>query len=335
MSFEGLIPDYQSGTRSGEVVFTTGMTGYIESLTDPSYAGQILNFTYPLIGNYGVCSKDFWESEKIYAQGVLVSECAPHFSHFLGNLTLQNFLKAQNVFLLAGVDTRALTKVLRENGTLRGFISDNKQPDLNCLKEMPIFKASRKESTLYGQGKNKKRVIAVDAGMKESMLKYLLKGNIEVLRAPSDYDYTKEEFDGLFLSNGPGDPADYVKEIALLQKAMERKKPIFGVCLGCQLMALAGGGSTYKLKYGHRGQNQPCMDLETQKCYITSQNHGYAIEGKSLDENWKVTHINLNDHSVEGIKHKDLPFFAVQFHPEAHPGPTDTQFLFERFCKLL
>jgi carbamoyl-phosphate synthase small subunit len=313
----------------GEVVFTTGMTGYTESLTDPSYHGQILSFTYPLIGNYGVTDASLWESEKIHAKAVIVSKCAPFYSHFQGQSSLLQWLDKQNIFLLTDVDTRALTKVLRGNGTLRGLISEN--PSMDFFKNSPQVpgKIKREERQFYGKGK--KRILAIDFGMKEGMLQQLLRFPVEVLRVSSDYDYSQEEYDALFLSNGPSDPMEYRQEITFLKKAMERETPIFGVCLGCQLLALACGGNTYKLKYGHRGHNQPCMNLQTKACYITSQNHGYAIDKNSLPEGWEITFKNLNDESVEGIAHKEKPFSAVQFHPEAKPGPTDSHFLFETF----
>lgn len=334
--FEGSSPLWQAGSYSGEVVFTTGMTGYYESLTDPSYAGQILVFTFPLIGNYGIPSEQFWESKKIHAKGVIVSEGATHWSHHAGIYSLYEWLKKQNVALMTGVDTRALTKMLRRQGSILGVIGDQKEEinsitDPNHAPLVPSVSVSQKEIL----GKGKKRVIAVDCGMKESMLRILLGYSLEVVRVPYNYDYSEEEFDGVFLSNGPGDPLECQETIAVLRKVMAREKPIYGVCLGSQMLALAAGGQTYKLKFGHRGQNQPCMDLETGRCYITSQNHGYAVDETTLPSDWKVTFRNLNDGSVEGIAHKTLPFYSVQFHPEACPGPTDTRWFFERFYTCL
>lgn len=320
---------------SGEVVFSTGMTGYPESLTDPSYAGQILVFTYPLIGNYGIAPIEHWESKKIQALGCIVSENAPHYSHYLAEHSFSKWLKEQNIPLMYGVDTRALTKTLRNNGTMLGTISESKanvtfdDPNLRHL----VAEVSIREKRAFGKGK--KRVIAVDCGMKESLMRHLLAYPIEVIRVPFDYDYSEEEFDGVFLSNGPGDPQKCTETIEILKKAFGRKKPIFGVCLGSQLMALASNARTMRLKFGHRGHNQPCMDVTTGKCYITSQNHGYAVDEKSLPSDWEVLFKNINDGSIEGISHKSLPFFAVQFHPEAKPGPTDTRFLFERFYQCL
>jgi carbamoyl-phosphate synthase small subunit len=333
--FEGRIPDGQKGFFRGEVVFTTGMCGYMESLTDPSFAGQILVFTYPLLGNYGVAAPSFWESKKAHVAGVVVNVSCENWSHHSGLLSLKEWLQKENVPLLTEVDTRALTKILRSKGTLLGAIADQKE----CLhfydpnQEHLVEKVSVCDKTVYGKGG--KRIIAVDCGMKESMLRFLSKYPVEIIRVPHDYDYAEEPFDGVFLSNGPGDPLRCTKTIEILQKAMKKQKPIFGVCLGAQMLGLAAGAKTYKLPFGHRGQNQPCIDLETRRCYITSQNHGYAIDEKTLSAEWKVTFRNLNDGSVEGIAHKTLPFYSVQFHPEAAPGPTDTQWFFERFWKCL
>lgn len=320
---------------TGEVVFTTGMTGYLESLTDPSYAGQILTFTFPLIGNYGVADASYWESKKIHASAVIVSESAPHFSHYLAQSSLVSWLEKQNIPLFFGVDTRQLTKMLRASGTMVGTISsDAKTASLNFNEKQHLVSlVSILEKKMYGSGK--KRIIAVDCGMKESMIRHLSSFPIEIERVPFDYDYSQEMFDGIFLSNGPGDPEMCVETIAVLKKAMRRQKPIFGVCLGSQLLGLAAGGKTIKLKFGHRGQNQPCIEVKSGKCFITSQNHGFAVDATSLPDDWEVTFRNLNDDSVEGIQHKTLPFFAVQFHPEAQPGPTDTRFLFERFYQCL
>lgn len=333
--FEGKMPVWQQHlTFQGEVVFTTGMCGYTESLTDPSFAGQILVFTYPSIGNYGVTSSALWESTKMHVAGVIVNESCDNWSHHAGLCSLREWLQKENIPLLTEVDTRELTKIIRSSGTLRGVIASESTTRL-CHSSSPhlVKTVSTKEKILYGKGI--KRVIAVDCGMKESMVRSLASYPIEVLRVPHDYDYSEEAFDGVFLSNGPGDPTDCVQTIAVLKKAMQKKKPIFGVCLGSQLLALASGAQTYKLTFGHRGQNQPCIDVETKKCYITSQNHGYAVDEKTLSPDWKVTFRNLNDGSVEGIAHIQLPFYSVQFHPEASPGPTDTKWFFERFWTCL
>lgn len=336
LNFEGFCPEWQQNFFSGEVVFTTGMTGYFESLTDPSFAGQILVFTFPLIGNYGVPGVEFWESKKIHAAGVVISESCLNWSHHAGLMSLLEWLKLQRVPLISNVDTRAITKILREKGCLLGAIShQNNQPLLlkdpnleHLVKQVSIQKTQK-------SGTGLKKIIAVDCGMKESMMRFLSKYPIEITRVPYNFDYTDLDYDGVFLSNGPGDPIRCEETIAILKKAMKKEKPIFGVCLGSQMMALAAGAKTYKLRYGHRGQNQPCMELESGKCFITSQNHGFAVDEETLPKEWKVMFKNLNDGSVEGIVHRELPFFSVQFHPEACPGPTDTRWLFERFYQCL
>jgi carbamoyl-phosphate synthase small subunit len=333
--FEGRRPDWQKGVFYGEVVFTTGMCGYMESLTDPSFAGQILVFTYPLIGNYGIASQAVWESKKPHVAGVVVNESCENWSHHSGLSSLKEWLEKEKIPLLAEVDTRALAKILRSKGTMLGAIAEKDAPSqfVDPNSEHLVKRVSICDKALYGSGT--KRVIAVDCGMKESMLRFLSKYPIEIVRVPHDYDYTEEPFDGVFLSNGPGDPMRCTKTIAILQKAMLKQKPIFGVCLGSQMLGLAAGAKTYKLPFGHRGQNQPCIDLDTKRCYITSQNHGYAIDERTLHSDWRVTFRNLNDGSVEGIAHRHLPFYSVQFHPEASPGPTDTQWFFDRFWQCL
>ncbi len=330
-SFDGLAPVWQDSTYAGEVVFNTGMTGYVESLTDPSYANQILVFTYPMIGNYGVQPEDA-ESDKIQVSGVIISDIARQGSHTKSVSSLPEWLSSQNIPLLTGVDTRALTKHLRAQGTMLGAISD-KPVAAKVLSLAPRF-VSVSRPILY-QKQHAKKIILVDCGAKANILRSLLKLPVQVQRVPYDYDYTKQAYDGVVISNGPGDPTDYQPTIAITRKALANQKPVMGICLGNQIMALAAGAKTYKLAYGHRGHNQPCLDLETGRCYITSQNHGYAIDEKSLPQGWLVSFRNLNDKSVEGISHRSKPFFSVQFHPEACPGPTDTQWLFERFRQLI
>lgn len=333
--FLGYSPKEQGDAFIGEVVFTTGMTGYIEALTDPSFAGQILIFTYPLIGNYGVPENCDWESAKIHVSGVVIGHLSQHYSHRKATSSLASWLQEQNIPLITDVDTRALTKELRSKGTMFGTIAPKGHKALtseNSLKAI-VAKVTVPNVQLYKEGQ--KRIVVVDCGIKENILRSLSHSSHALVRVPYDYDYTKEPFDALFISNGPGDPADCVKTIEILKRALLLKKPTFGICLGAQLLALAGGAKTYKLPFGHRGQNQPCIDLASKRCYMTSQNHGYAIESESLSEDWKVTFKNLNDGSVEGIAHKTLPFFAVQFHPEAAPGPTDTLWLFDQFIKCI
>lgn len=335
MIFSGMSPEWQKGTFDGEVVFTTGMTGYDAALTDPSYYGQILVFTYPLLGNYGVPDNTHWESDRIYASGVVVGEACLQWSHAKSIQSFLHWLHRQNTPVIVGLDTRQLTKVLREAGAMHGAITSTKQKTLSLKPNMTALpaKVSISEKIVYGKGS--KKVIIVDCGMKLNILRLLLKYNFTIHRVPYNYDYSQEHFDGLFLSNGPGDPEIYQETIHILRKAMQKEKLIFGVCLGAQLLALAGGGKTYKLPYGHRGHNQPCMDLVTRKCYITSQNHGYAIQENTLPDDWLVSFRNLNDGTVEGISHRSLPFSGVQFHPESAPGPTDTEWLFEKFSSLL
>ncbi len=342
-TFAGLSPNWQNGLFGGEIVFTTGMTGYVETLTDPSYAGQIITFTYPLIGNYGVPTKKYWESKKIHASGVIVDTVCENFSHQSARLGLLEWLKKEHVPIITNIDTRSLTKILRQYGATAGVIDCARDKQTLSAKEIIkllysqntklVERVSTKKTKLYGTGKRK--IIAIDCGMKENIIRSLLARDLTINRVPYDYDYTNERFDGIFISNGPGDPTDCQATITILKKAMELKKPIFGICLGTQLMALAGGGRTYKLPFGHRGQNQPCIETTTNRCFITSQNHGYAVEEKTLPKNWLVSFKNLNDNSVEGISHKTLPFFSVQFHPEACPGPTDTGCLFDKFISML
>ncbi len=329
--FSGQSPDWQNKEYSGEVVFNTGMTGYVESLTDPSYAGQILVFTYPLIGNYGI-QPSSGESDKIQVRGVVVSQAAWEGSHRLSEHTLYEWLASQKIPILTGVDTRALTKHLRTKGTMPGAIS-KKPVSTKDLRLNTTF-VSVPEPVSYGAGHTKK-IILVDCGAKSNILRSLLEHKLQVKRVPYNYDYTNEEYDGVLISNGPGDPSEYTETIAITQKSLALTKPIFGICLGSQIMGLAAGARTYKLPFGHRGHNQPCVDLNQKHCYITSQNHGYAIDEGTLPAGWRASFRNLNDGSVEGIEHKAKPFFSVQFHPEACPGPTDTAWLFERFFKTI
>jgi carbamoyl-phosphate synthase small subunit len=334
--YEGLSPIWQKNTSFGEVVFTTGMVGYVESLTDPSYAGQILTFTYPLIGNYGVPKKQLWESGKVQVSGVILGELSPFYTHYQAERSLLEWLEEQKVPLLCGVDTRALTKSLRTEGVALGAITQEKKPPVSFFdpnKTHLVAQVSTRIVKEYGSGK--KKIIAVDCGMKENILRCLLQFPVTVKRVPHDYNYLEEDYDGIFISNGPGDPVQCRETIAVLQKALLKNKPVFGICLGAQLMALSIGAKTFKLPFGHRGQNQPCQMPESGRCYLTSQNHGYAIEETTLPEDWKVTFRNLNDLSVEGIAHRTHPFFAVQFHPEAAPGPVDALYLFKQFYELL
>lgn len=331
-----------TGNIAGEVVFNTGMTGYVESLTDPSYAGQIVVLTYPLVGNYGVPDKKYFESNKMQIAGLVVSEYSGNYSHHDAKESLADWLKASGVPAITGVDTRALTKRLREHGVMLGQLvhsgKSGKFTDPN--EENLVARVSIKKKKTCGDGPVK--VIAVDCGMKENIVRSLLAPNprgdaswVTVTRVPWDYDFTKEDYDALFISNGPGDPTQCGITIEHVKHAMAAGKPILGICLGNQLLALAAGAKTYKLKYGHRGQNQPCVDLESGRCYITSQNHGFAVDGKTLPDGWDEWFANANDASNEGIRHKSKPWRSVQFHPEASPGPTDTAWIFDEFIGSL
>lgn len=335
--FSGQMPAWQKDIYFGELVFTTGMLGYVESLTDPSFAGQILMFTYPLIGNYGVPDTSFFESAKISVRGVIIAEAIEHFSHHQAQHSLLNWLEKEKIPVLCGVDTRFLTKTLRTQGVVKAAILPTntplptKFPDPNA--EHLVKLVSRSKKNIFNNGKRK--IIAVDCGMKENILRHLKKFPVEIHVVPFDYDFSQEDFDGLFLSNGPGDPERCIETIQHLQKILVKQKPIFGICLGAQLLALAIGAKTYKLQFGHRGLNQPCINLITQKAFLTSQNHGYAIDEKTLPNDWQVTFRHLNDGTVAGIAHQTLPYFAVQFHPEAAPGPQDTEFLFDEFYEKI
>jgi carbamoyl-phosphate synthase small subunit len=334
--FKGHAPVWQHGVFFGEIVFNTGMTGYVETLTDPSYAGQILTFTFPLIGNYGVGNAVDWESKKIHVRGVVLQTAYNDPKHYAVEKNLLTWLEEQKIPVLTAVDTRALTKAIREHGTVLGA--------LVCQRETPkkfedidaqhwVKQVTLDQPITLGSGT--KKIIAVDCGMKENIMRELLKFPIRIKRVPFDYDYSNEDYDGIFLSNGPGDPKLCETTVAILKQAMKKNKPIFGICLGTQLMALAIDADTYKLNYGHRGQNQPCQEIKTQRAFLTSQNHGYAIDEKTLPKDWHVSFINLNDGTVAGIQHNSKPWFSVQFHPEAAAGPHDTHFLFNDFYKLL
>jgi carbamoyl-phosphate synthase small subunit len=327
---------------SGEVVFNTGMVGYPETLTDPSYRGQILVLTYPLIGNYGVPPRELadgldasFESEAIQVAGLVVAEAAATYSHWSASRSLGEWLVEQAVPGLQGVDTRALTKRLRERGVMLGKLVDDGQ-DIELRdpnRENLVAQVSIKEPVLYGTGR--KRVVLIDCGCKTSIIRSLLERDVSVLRVPWNHDFLGEEFDGVVISNGPGDPKQCVETIDHVRRAMERGRPILGICLGNQILALAAGADTYKLKFGHRGQNQPCGQAGTARCYITSQNHGYAVDEATLPPDWEPWFRNLNDGTNEGIRHRWRPFRSVQFHPEAAPGPVDTTFLFDEFAGAL
>ena len=361
---------------AGEVVFNTAMTGYPESLTDPSYAGQLMTLTYPLVGNYGVPPftvepnglATFMESERIHAEAIIVSDYSEDFSHWNAVESLADWLKREQVPGITGIDTRELTKVLREHGVMMGRIVfddveneiDNSQLTIDNYEDVNyVDRVSCKEIIVY-TGKESplhfpittptaqlncqlstvncqlKRVVLLDCGVKSNILRCLLKRDVEVIRVPWDYDYNELEFDGLFISNGPGDPDTCDAAVQNIRRAMKNEKlPIFGICMGNQLLSKAGGAKIYKLKYGHRSHNQPVRMVGTERCFITSQNHGYAVDNTTLTEDWEPLFIYMNDGANEGIRHKRNPWFSAQFHPEAASGPTDTEFLFDEFVKLL
>ncbi|HIH97357.1 MAG TPA: glutamine-hydrolyzing carbamoyl-phosphate synthase small subunit [Thermoplasmata archaeon] len=321
---------------AGEVVFNTGMVGYPESLTDPSYTGQILVLTYPLVGNYGVPSDEreenvlkYFESDKIQVKGLVIADYSDAYSHWNAKKSLSKWMRECNVPGICGVDTRELTKKLREKGTLLGKIVYDKEeipfedPDRRNL----VAEVSVKTPCVYKKGK--KKVVVVDCGTKNNIMRAFLRKNFTIIRVPWNYDFLKEKADGVIISNGPGDPKKCIETTKNVRKALSKNVPILGICLGSQILGLAAGADTYKLKYGHRSQNQPCVEVGTKRCYITSQNHGYAIDSDTLREDWREWFYNNNDGTNEGIIHISKPFFGTQFHPEASPGPDDTEFLFD------
>lgn len=329
----------------GEVVFNTGMTGYVESFTDCSYTGQILVNTYPLIGNYGVPSMgddplgSSYESDGVKILGLVVAEASPGYSHFTAECSLDSWMKRYGVPGIEGIDTRALTQKLREHGTMMGKIcaadADNEIPDPTLKLEEVVQKVSIKEPVTYEAGDTS--VVLVDCGAKLNIIRHLLKRGITVHRVPWDTNLLtfEKDYDGIFLSNGPGDPKNVMPLVQQVKMMLNQDKPIFGICLGNQVLSLASGADTYKLKYGHRSQNQPCQDLFDRRCVITSQNHGYAVQENSIPNDWDTWFVNINDGTNEGIRHRSKPFSSVQFHPEAAPGPVDTEFLFDDFARTL
>lgn len=357
---------------AGEVVFNTAMTGYPESLTDPSYAGQLMTLTYPLVGNYGVPPftiegnglATFMESEKIHAEAIIVSDYSENYSHWNAVESLADWLKREHVPGITGIDTRELTKVLREHGVMMGRIvfddaMDNGEWKMDNYGEVNyVDRVSCKDIIVYAAGESKtfpvstpkeelnsqlsifhsqlKKVVLVDCGVKTNILRCLLRRGVEIIRVPWDYDFNQLSFDGLFISNGPGDPDTCDAAVQNIRRAMANEKlPIFGICMGNQLLSKAGGARIYKLKYGHRSHNQPVRMVGTDRCFITSQNHGYAVDNNTLGADWEPLFVNMNDGSNEGIRHKRNPWFSAQFHPEAASGPTDTEFLFDEFVRLL
>lgn len=329
----------------GEVVFTTGMTGYEETLTDPSFYGQIVTFTYPLIGNYGINSDDF-ESIAPVVRGVVVRELTKIPSNFRSEMTLDEYLKSHDIPAIEGIDTRKLTRIIRSKGAVRAMLTQadeevNIDEIVKRLNETPYLKnhvrevSSKMPFPSPGRGK---RVVLMDFGMKKGILRELNNRHCDVLVVP--YNTPAEKIlsfrpEGILLSNGPGNPADVTEGIETI-KQLIGKVPMFGICLGHQIIALACGAKSFKLPFGHRGANHPVKNLQTGIVEITSQNHGYAIDANSLEgTDLEITHVSLNDGTIEGLKHKKYPVFSVQFHPEASPGPEDSNYLFDEFIKLM
>jgi carbamoyl-phosphate synthase small subunit len=345
--FDGYSFGYEKPV-AGEVVFNTAMMGYPESLTDPSYAGQMLVMTFPLVGNYGVPKfsiepdglPTFMESDRIYATAIIVSDYSQQFSHWNASESLADWLKREQVPGITGIDTRQLTKLLRERGVMMGQLVFS---DSSEVVENPesydsinwVERVSCKEVIRYNEGAGKK-VVLVDCGVKANIIRCFVRRGCEVIRVPWNYDYTDMQFDGLFLANGPGDPDKCGAAVDILKKQMSQsRKPICGICMGNQLLAKAAGATIYKLKYGHRSHNQPVREVGTNRCYVTSQNHGYAVDASTLGNEWRELFVNMNDGSNEGIRHQTNPWFSSQFHPEACSGPVDTEFMFDRFIETL
>ena len=331
--FEGASFGYEQ-PRSGELVFSTGMVGYPESLTDPSYEGQILVSTYPIIGSYGVPDKKYWESDRIHVSGLIVSQYIDTPSHFQSQITLSKWLKKEEIPGLVVSDTRYLTQKLRDKGAQLAkiiFGNDINFDDPN--KKNLVISVSTPR--IIKEGNGNKTIVLIDCGVKKNIARSLLTRGVKVVTVPWDFDIfsLKEKIDGVIVSNGPGDPKMCDITIETVKKTMVKKIPLLGICLGNQILALAAGGDTYKMKFGHRGQNQPCVMTGTNKCYLTTQNHGFAI-GK-IPEAFTEWFVNANDNTNEGIIHKKYPFMSVQFHPEACPGPTDTNWIFDYFLKKL
>ena len=331
------------GSAAGEVVFNTAMTGYPESLTDPSYEGQILVTTYPILGNYGVPPRrekddvsEYYESSRIHCRAIVAQDYSWQHSHWQADRSLSEWLCEEKIPGIYGIDTRALTKHLRDKGSMLGKIIVEGAEDPGFYdpnKENLVAKVSCREVEYHGNGE--KTVVLVDCGVKHNIIRCLTRRGVRVVLVPWDYDFNLIPYDGLFISNGPGNPDMVDTTVENIRKAMATGKPICGICMGNQLLSKAAGASTYKLKYGHRRHNQPVRQVGTDRCFITSQNHGFAVDSETLPPDWEPLFVNMNDGTNEGIRHKSLPYFSAQFHPEASSGPKDTEFLFDDFVKLL
>jgi len=333
------------GPSQGEIVFSTAMVGYPESLTDPSYSGQILCVAFPLVGNYGIPEDELdalglckrFESERIHVRGLVISDYSEKYSHWDAVKSLDSWLQEQQIPGICGIDTRALVQLLRDEGAKLGAIVPEgsswpgkiDDPNLENL----VARVSCPDIIRYGNGR--KRVVLVDCGVKHQIIRCLVDRNVEVVRVPWDCDFNRIDADGIFVSNGPGNPELCTATVRHLQEALTGNRPVFGICMGNQLLGRAAGARTYKLKYGHRSHNQPVRMCGTNRCFITSQNHGFAIDDQTLDPDWEPLFINMNDGTNEGIRHVSKPFFSAQFHPEASSGPVDTEFLFDEFLARL
>ena len=337
---------------TGEIVFTTGMAGYLETCTDPSYFGQIIVFTYPLIGNYGVPDSkstqkidEIFESPRIHARGIILAESCDHPSHELSRKKFTDWCREQKIPVLAGIDTRHLTQILRERGTMLAKIGNSDDENFNDS-ESKFLRTGRfvpevsPKTTEILEPKNPsgKTIVFLDCGAKNGIFRQFLNRGIRILRLPFDrnpFDGNLPKFDGIFISNGPGDPATHLETVEIVRNSLQKNLPIFGICLGNQILALAAGAKTRKMKYGHRGVNQPVQNLKSKKGIITTQNHGFEIDPATCPSDFEIIWKNSNDGSIEGIAHRKKPIFAVQFHPEACAGPLDAEFLFDEFVAKL